>query len=151
MKLTKEQRRVIRDLFDGHCAYCGCDLGEKWHADHVEPVLRDGSFVLKPGAHFATWKCNGKMRAEHNDHLGNFFPACIKCNVLKSSGTVEDLRRTLSYFAESTPRISGYSHVHHLMRFGKLFIDPEPVVFYFERVQAQRSVDGADMLAGKER
>ncbi len=40
MALTKKQRAELRMKFGGRCAYCGCELGEKWHADHVKPVIR---------------------------------------------------------------------------------------------------------------
>lgn len=73
-----------------------------------------------------------------NDHIDNLYPACVKCNILKSSGTPEDLRQALSYFASSIPTIQNYSHVHHLMRFNKLTIDATPVVFWFERYEEQK-------------
>ena len=42
MQLSKPQRDVLRMKFGGMCAYCGSELPEKgWHADHVEPVLRE--------------------------------------------------------------------------------------------------------------
>jgi len=43
----------------------------------------------------------------------------------------------LGYFARSIPEIPGYSHVRHLMRFGKLTIDPTPIVFWFEKWRAE--------------
>ncbi|HCS2340565.1 TPA: HNH endonuclease, partial [Shigella sonnei] len=46
MALTKKQRAELRMKFGGRCAYCGCELGEKWHADHVKPVIRfDGNML----------------------------------------------------------------------------------------------------------
>ncbi|MFW8236293.1 HNH endonuclease, partial [Klebsiella pneumoniae] len=41
MALTKKQRAELRMKFGGRCAYCGCELGDKWHADHVEAVRRN--------------------------------------------------------------------------------------------------------------
>ncbi len=41
MALTKKQRTELRMKFGGRCAYCGCELSDKWHADHVEAVRRN--------------------------------------------------------------------------------------------------------------
>ena len=46
MALTKKQRAELRMKFGGRCAYCGCELGDKWHADHVQPVIRFGGQML---------------------------------------------------------------------------------------------------------
>lgn len=43
--INKQQREHIRLLFNGHCAYCGQELGAKWHADHIEPVERELSYT----------------------------------------------------------------------------------------------------------
>ena len=45
MKLTKAQREQVRLKFGGKCAYCGCDLPERWHADHIEPIGRTDWFA----------------------------------------------------------------------------------------------------------
>lgn len=39
MALTKSQRAALREKFGGRCAYCGSELGERWHADHIEPIV----------------------------------------------------------------------------------------------------------------
>lgn len=125
-------------MFGGFCAYCGVELSGKWHVDHVEAVVRIpgevhhgfrdiiSEVIIKPS-----------MLHPHNDRQDNLFPACVRCNILKSASNVEGFRSMLIYFASSIPRIPTYSHVHHLIRFGKLTIDPEPVVFWFERYQSQ--------------
>ena len=40
MALSKKQRAALREKWGGKCAYCGCDLGNNWHADHIEAVDR---------------------------------------------------------------------------------------------------------------
>jgi hypothetical protein len=136
MKLSKEQREAIRMMFGGRCAYCGCELNGKWHVDHVEAVHRIGSYEkAEPGDRFSRleYKMRGKRLHPENDHKDNLFPACIRCNILKSATNVEGFRSMLTYFAHSIPTIRTYSHVHHLMRFGKLHIDASPVEFWFEK------------------
>ena len=113
-------------MFGGKCAYCGVTLDGKFHIDHVEPVRRVGHWVK------GKWVTTGEFYSPENDREDNLFPACVKCNILKGDSNVEGFRRNLSYFARSIPTIRTYSHVHHLMRFGKLTIDSTPVVFWFE-------------------
>ncbi|APR70750.1 hypothetical protein [Acinetobacter haemolyticus] len=61
MKLTKAQREELKQKYDGHCAYCGDRLGDKWHADHLEAVVRD--LVI------------GKPEKPENDVYENLMPA----------------------------------------------------------------------------
>lgn len=76
MALTKKQRAELRMKFGGRCAYCGCELGDKWHADHVEAVRRNIS--------------NGyAMDRPENDTVSNMVPACIPC-VLADYDNVDD-------------------------------------------------------------
>ena len=121
-------------MFGGRCAYCGCELGMRWHADHVEAVVRDWDYAPHPTLPgFSIAKQNGKLIHPENDRLENLWPACVKCNILKGRATIEGFRKGLAYFASSIPTIHSYSHVHHLMRFGKLTIDTTPIVFWFEK------------------
>lgn len=56
MALTKKQRAELRMKFGGRCAYCGCELGEKWHADHVKPVIRfNGNMLHQNVTIYPTW------------------------------------------------------------------------------------------------
>ena len=145
MKLSRTEREALRMKFGGFCAYCGIALDGKWHADHVEPVERVTAPVPKSSGHgyemtkagFTKFRATGKLRNPQNHRQANYFPACVSCNILKSNANVEGFRTMLSYFAESIPTIRTYSHVHHLMRFGKLTIDTSPVVFWFEKWQTE--------------
>lgn len=136
MYLSKKQREEVRMMFGGKCAYCGCDLTGKWHADHVEPVSRNGYWRR------GKWTTTHELLHPEHDKFDNLFPACVKCNILKSKGNVENFRSVLTYFVHSIPKISTYSHIHHLIRFGKLHIDTDPVVFWFEKFSAKEFPDG---------
>jgi hypothetical protein len=61
----------------GRCIYCGADLGEYWHVDHLYPKSRGGC-----------WDC-----------IENLVPACASCNVDKSTLTLpkwkDKIRRRL--------------------------------------------------------
>lgn len=144
MKLKPAEREAIRMMFGGKCAYCGVGLDGKWHVDHCEAVgriyeYRNGTYE---GGKYtpATMVKTNRMNHRVNDRKDNLFPACIRCNILKSDANIEGFRSILTYFAHSIPRIAGYSHVHHLMRFEKLHIDTTPVVFWFEKFNESRGM-----------
>ena len=42
MKLTNIQRSELKMKFGGMCSYCGELLGDKWQADHLIPIGRNG-------------------------------------------------------------------------------------------------------------
>jgi hypothetical protein len=41
VRLKKSEREQVCLKYGGRCAYCGVELGERWHADHFEPVVRN--------------------------------------------------------------------------------------------------------------
>ena len=61
MRLNKKQREELKQKYDGHCAYCGELLGDKWHADHLVAVVRDLT--------------TGKPEKPENDTYENLMPA----------------------------------------------------------------------------
>lgn len=118
MKLTPKQREVLRMKFGGYCAYCGCELTDKWHADHQSPVIR----------------CNGKMVNSSMDVLENLVPACHACNLHKHCSSLEDYRRIIDDGRREFLR-SGKGKA--LVRMGLVEMKPNPVVFWFERYKQQ--------------
>jgi hypothetical protein len=93
---TKAQREALRAMFDGRCAYCGCDLGKAMHADHVEPVghkTHDAwSQPLPPEE-------RGFYKPERNT-VSNMMPACAPCNLHKGGYSLEGWRAYLARSAE---------------------------------------------------
>lgn len=133
MKLNKRQREQVRLMFDGHCAYCGHPLGEKWHADHVEPVVRKLEFVRTPGKP-TTMRTTGEAWYPERDHIGNMMPACVPCNIRKGGEDLDSFRRGMERSIEVMR--SNYSAYRHALRFGLVTEHQGPVVFHFERVKA---------------
>lgn len=123
MKLTKAQREQVRLKFDGKCAYCGCDLPARWHADHIEPVVRN-DWLKVPRA--ADWP--------ERDTIENMNPACPPCNIDKHSLSLESWRQMIERSNEVLMR--DVSTFRRALRFKLLEIRPEPVTFYFERLEA---------------
>ncbi|UTY30503.1 HNH endonuclease [Treponema putidum] len=65
MKLTKTEREKIKNIFGGKCAYCGKELGDKFHIDHIR---------------------------EGEDVKDNLVPVCARCNLQKGSSSLEHFR-----------------------------------------------------------
>lgn len=122
MALTKKQRAELRMKFGGKCAYCGCELGNKFHADHVVAVRRN---ISKGYA----------MDRPENDTLANMVPACVPCNLYKMCDTVEGFRSRIATQVDVTRRAS------RSYRFSEAFglVNPTnaPMVFWFEKYQQE--------------
>lgn len=137
MALSKNQRAQLKQMFDGRCAYCGCTLGDKWHADHVEAVIRKGEWVRvdKPNQSHA-FKSIGGFHKPENDRDDNYMPACVACNLHKGTNSVEGFRAQLSSHLENLNTAQRFAYYRHAKRFGQIQETIKPIVFYFERAAA---------------
>ena len=117
MRVTKQERDELRQLFGGKCAYCGKPLGKIFHADHVAPIYRG-------------WE--GRIRPERagEDVKGNLFPSCPRCNNRKNVLTVEGFREEIRLQAERLRRDSPAFRLAE--DFGIIEETGNPVVFWFE-------------------
>ena len=110
--MKKAERETVRQMFNGRCAYCGCELGERWHVDHVDPLLRG-------------FKGRGGL-----DALTNMYPACPACNLFKKTYSVEEFRRELS---KQVDRARMYSRNFQMAEKYRLVKTTGcDVIFYFE-------------------
>jgi hypothetical protein len=133
MRLTKAQRETVRQMFDGRCAYCGESLPERWHADHVEPVIRE--LIIKETKRGTYRLASGKPTKPDLDVLGNFMPSCPPCNISKSSMALEVWRGWLAGHVNS---LNAYHPIYRLAkRYGLIQENGEAVTFYFERIAKQ--------------
>lgn len=139
MKLTKKQREALRGMFGGRCAYCGNELGERWHADHVEPVRRELKLVRGDDMR-SRLVPTGALERPENDHIGNLMPSCAPCNIRKHAASVEDFRHGMQRSLDVARAAS--SAYRHALRFGLLVEKPGPVVFYFEKLADQGEQHG---------
>ena len=112
-KLTPKERKYVFDKLGGHCAYCGCDLAYKdMQVDHVIPL--EG------------WSEKG------TDTLDNMLPACRSCNHYKHTMSIEHFRQMVENMPTALARDS--VTYKNAVRFGLVIPNPNPVVFYFERL-----------------
>lgn len=124
MALTTKQRQALREKFGGRCAYCGCKLGERWHADHIDPVIRND------------WidKHRGPDHPER-DVIGNMNPACPACNIDKHSMSLETWRGVIGRSNDVLMR--DVATFRRAVRYGLINLNNDPVVFFFEKEKAQ--------------
>lgn len=136
MALNKKQRAELKMKFGGKCAYCGCDLGGKWHADHIEAIIRESEIVPRnerKDPYKFELRQTGKSEKPHLDTMENLFPACVPCNLFKSVFSIEMFRSEVQQQAE---RARLYSvNFRTAERFGLIQQIVKPVVFWFEVYQ----------------
>lgn len=141
MKLNKKQRAELKQKYDGHCAYCGELLGDKWHADHIEPIERKSDLIKCQHTGIYKFKYTGEMKNPNNDYYENLNPSCISCNIHKSSKTVDEFRRSLEMHINNLNDGSGYGIYRHAKRFGLIIETQKPVTFYFETFKLQQEIE----------
>lgn len=138
MALTKNQRAVLREKYGGKCAYCGCDLPARWHADHIEAVIRKCKAV-KTGRNTYKLVSTDEMHRPGNDRLDNMNPSCVDCNLYKSTANIEQFRKMImDGFRGSIHRTLS---LRAAQRFGIITITPlaeTDVIFWFEKYEAEQ-------------
>lgn len=111
-RLSAKERKQIFDKYNGHCAYCGCEITFRgMQVDHKK-ALRTGG----------------------EDTIENMFPSCRSCNHYKSTLDVEEFREYLSEIHKRLMRDSVAFQV--ASRFGIVKHVADEVTFYFEKVEA---------------
>lgn len=115
MASKKICRKTIKQKFGGLCAYCGCQLSDKFHVDHVNAVFRDGKQMQRP----------------ENHKEDNLYPACIQCNLFKATFTIEEFRQEIASQVDRARRFS--VNFRTAERFGMVTVNSYPIVFWFEK------------------
>lgn len=108
--IPKKIRIKVYEKYNGHCAYCGCEikLGEM-QVDHVESLYWYG------GA----------------DELCNYMPACRACNFYKSTFSLEKFRENIKTIPERLEK----EFIYRLSKKYGIIHEPDKLVeFYFEKV-----------------
>ena len=111
--MTKAQERnEIYKMYDGHCAYCGCNIKENnFEVDHLEPLCRNDNY--------------GGL-----DVIENKKPSCRPCNRAKGIYKIEVWRTVIANKMTELPRdVAAYRMAY---RFGLVLETKMPVTFYYE-------------------
>jgi hypothetical protein len=118
------RRLEIFNKYNGHCAYCGCELSKSNFAvDHIEPIFRGSTDA----------QLNWYKRERGIESMENYNPCCKSCNSSKSTFTLEMWRSEISKKFDRMKRdCSSYSL---MLRFGFIEEKRDKILFYFERQQ----------------
>lgn len=126
--MTKKDREIIFNKYNCKCSYCGCDLQKGWHADHIEPIVRD-SIYNKDKQRFES---NGICRNPENETLSNYNPSCASCNIQKNSYQLEQFRENIKQFINSLNQYS--TQYKFAKKYGLVQETGVDVKFYFETI-----------------
>ena len=124
--MKKSDRIKIFEKYGGKCAYCGCDLTKSWHADHIQPIVRDSKWDRKKGKFVNSGTC----RYPENEILENYNPACSSCNIQKNSFTLEQFRSNIQGFLNSLNLYS--TQYKFVKKYGLVTETKMQVKFFFE-------------------
>lgn len=150
--MTKADRQKVFEKYGGRCAYCGCELTGRWHADHMSPIHRKtltvgGNFVTKDTGLEPTDEDiekgnytqvprktipNGCFKP-HNDTFNNLMPSCVSCNLYKHSADLETFRMMLLRTTQSLTKQS--TQYQFGKRYGLIKETGIEVQFYFETLK----------------
>lgn len=143
MRLSKSERAAVRAKFRGCCAYCGNELPEKWHADHLKPVLR--KLDIKGGKIVAS---DSECHHPERHSLANVMPACPPCNLSKGRMDIETWRQWLSGHVRS---LNLYHPIYRMAKtYGLVQETDSEVVFFFERQQDAQQPAGNTPIASRD-
>lgn len=118
-QLTKAERKAVYDKYNGHCAYCGCEIAFKgFQVDHMH-CMRNYEYLEE-------------FTGIDVHSMENLMPSCGSCNRYKSTFDLELFRKMLSGIPERLARdITTYKIA---LRYGMVKENNEPIKFYFEKV-----------------
>ena len=80
--IIKKIRELVYKKYDGHCAYCGCEVEMKdMQVDHIVPKYRNNE----------KWH-QGEIGS---DDISNLNPSCRMCNYYKGMCDIDTFRSNL--------------------------------------------------------
>lgn len=126
MSISKkeQQREFIYNKYNGHCAYCGCELQKGWHIDELLPVRRNFKWNKTRYVHDGTYEHPERL------HIDNQMPSCPSCNINKHSMSLEEFRSLITGFMKHLNEVSTQYKI--AKRYGLVKETIKPVIFYFE-------------------
>ena len=135
MTFNKKAREELRMMFGGKCAYCGCELNGRWHADHKIPIGRRTKYIETPECQYS-YKLvpTGELDRPDMDTKENIVPCCCSCNINKGPLSLITWRKQLEDITGILQR--GYPTYRHAVRFGQVVEVAGPIVFWYEKYRA---------------
>ncbi|MEG1482887.1 MAG: HNH endonuclease signature motif containing protein [Cetobacterium sp.] len=106
--IPKKVRLDVYKMYDGHCAYCGCEIEYKeMQVDHIQPFYLDGKDIKE-----------------------NYRPTCRMCNFYKSTFSVEVFKEQIGLITERLEK----EFIYRMAKKYRLIEEKEAEIkFYFEK------------------
>ena len=121
--ISKEKRLKVYSIFNGRCAYCGCDIYLKtFHIDHINPLFR--------GLSQEQMNRIGYNRVKGTNNIENLYPSCPSCNCSKRTYTIEEWRNVIELKKDRIKKNN--TDYNFLLKFGCVIETDKSVEFYFE-------------------
>ena len=119
-RLSQAERKDVYDKYNGHCAYCGCDIPFKgFNVDHLH-CLRNYEYTEE-------------FTGIDVHSIDNLMPACGSCNRYKATMDLETFRKQLQKIPDRLQRdVCTYNIA---LRYRMVQENREPIKFYFERIK----------------
>jgi predicted restriction endonuclease len=109
-------RQIVYSKFDGHCAYCGCNIKyNEMQVDHFKPLARNVP---------EQWL----VEERGTDEIDNLMPSCRMCNFYKGRCSIEQFRYKISDMLDykhtfATKMALKYGILHEQKWNGKFFFE----------------------------
>ena len=115
--ISKKTREIVYNKYDGHCAYCGCELDIKdMQVDHFAPVYLFGD----------------------NININNLMPSCRPCNFYINTLTIKKFREQLG---EIKSRLERDSFIYRMAKkYGLIEEKDKEIQFYYEKMDDNNKI-----------
>jgi hypothetical protein len=120
-KIPKSERQKVFEKYNGHCAYCGCEISfDDMQVDYLIP-LRLAEL--------------GRVSTDKVMSFENYMPACRTCNHYKWGNSLEGFRKIVDRIPKKLIRDNCTYKAG--IKYGVLEANKKPVKFYFEKSSSQ--------------
>lgn len=116
-RIPKKIRQQVYEKYDGHCAYCGCQLKyEDMQVDHINSVYK-----------------SELQEKDADNGIENLMPSCRQCNFYKSTHDINGFR----YMLENTLTESVKKPFQFRLaeKYNIVQYTPHSIEFYFEKCE----------------
>ena len=119
-RLSQAERKAVYDKYNGHCAYCGCDIPFKgFNVDHLH-CLRNYEYTEE-------------FTGIDVHSIDNLMPACGSCNRYKATMDLETFRKQLQKIPDRLQRDVCTYNIALRYKMGQE--NRKAIKFYFVRVK----------------
>ena len=120
--ISKKIRETVYNKYNGHCAYCGCEIEMKdMQVDHIQPKYRGYfQYALEVGS----------------DDISNLNLSCRMCNYYKGMSDLEVFRNKLK--GTLMPNVQRPFIFRLAEKYGMVEVKEWDGKFYYEKIKKEQ-------------